>query len=342
MRIIISALLMLILAGLAYGAKNNQDTKPIPEGVEKINGPYNRPYYVMLPEKFDPSKPYWLYVLVHGAGGDGLCVSKGKSFKYKEQCIFVGPSFPESSTEGYYQILGGNADKQLDQIFAELKKKYKLHDRFMLQGHSGGSQFSHRYTMANPKSVLACIATSGGSWGETNSSAKYIPFIFSCGELDTGKSVPTSAMGRLDWYRQFRDSMIKGQYFYTTQVVPGKGHGAEDFAAEKRGELFLLATTGLWPNQRAELDLKLSEIRNLMEGDNKALETEAINKLRSFKPISKPNFSSQSIDDTDPEQQKKTHKINEYGYTTNPQAEKYLAERFNYYLEQKLIPELKN
>ena len=67
--------LSLIIAGSAFAKKENKDTLPVPDGVEKVEGPNNKPYYVMLPDNFDPKKTYWLYVLVHGYGGNGHSVT---------------------------------------------------------------------------------------------------------------------------------------------------------------------------------------------------------------------------------------------------------------------------
>ena len=166
---IICLCLLLCVSIVDAKKKKGKGSGSVKEGLEKVDGPYKRPYYIMLPDNFDPETRYWLYVHAHGYNGNGQIVSKLRKFPHRNQCIMVGPSFPQNMKDGWYQMLGGGSDKQLDQIFKELKKKYKLHDRFMLEGHSGGSQFAHRYAMANNKSVLGCIATSGGTWGNDSS-----------------------------------------------------------------------------------------------------------------------------------------------------------------------------
>jgi len=329
---IIMIVLVCLCAVFLYG-KNNKN-KTVPDDIIKVEGPYKRDYFVLLPKNFDPERRYWLFVAVHGYGGDGLVVQGQRRFPFRDQCIIVGPSFPQSDADGgYYQMLGGNADKQLLGIVKELKKKYKLYDRFLLYGFSGGSQFSHRFTMKNHKLVLACSSHSGGSWTSPSSSAKYLPFAISCGEKDTK---------RLGIYRKFFDQMRKGKYFYTARIRPGAGHGPGPWIREKTAELFALTTTGLYPKQREELDSKISEIRTLIKNKKSNRAKAEIAKLKSFRP-SKLKYTPKPIDDTDEKRSKKyTESVNEYGYTTNSKAEKYLQGRLKYYLDTIVIPELSN
>lgn len=311
-------------------------------GVEKFTGKYGRDYFVELPENFNPEKKYWLFVLVHGHKGNGeKTIGKIKKYQFKDECITVAPSFPwDPKMGGYYQMLGGNSDKQLLDIFKTLGEKYKLHDRMLLWGHSGGAQFTHRFAMAHHKTVLACASSSGGSWGKAEKRASYIPFAISCGEKDTKKSVSSAPMGRLDWYRSFRQGMIKSNMFFIGKVRPGEGHGAGPWCTNITNDLFKLASTGVYPNQKESLDKEVGKIREIIKsGDSKSALLE-ISRLKSFR-LPTLEYKEVPVDDTDEAQQKKFKKsVNEYGFTGSKGSEKYLKERFEYYLNETLIPEL--
>jgi hypothetical protein len=334
----IAILILSITSCFLYGAKKQ---RPIPSDIIKVNGPYNRDYFVLLPKDYDPNKRYWLFVAVHGYTGNGMVVQKQRNFPFRSDCIIVGPSFPQTESEGYYQMLGGNSDKQLLKIVDELKKKYKLHDRFLLYGFSGGSQFCHRFTMKNHKFVLACSAHSGGSWGEPNTAASYLPFAISCGEMDRKVSRGAPA-DRLTLYRDFYDKIRKDNFFYTAKVRPSEAHAPGAWVKEKTTELFAIATTGLFPKQKKELDSKIKKIKQLIqEKEYKKAKLNILN-LKAFKP-SKLKYNTKPIDDTDKQRREKfSEKKNQYGYTTNRNAENYMSERLQYYLTNIVIPSLTN
>ena len=309
-------------------------------GTEKFVDKYKRDYFVQLPENFDPDKKYWLFVLVHGHRGNGEKTIGGyRKYAFAQtECITVAPSFPwDPKMGGYYQTLGGNSDKQLISIFQTLGKKYKLHDRMLLYGFSGGSQFTHRFAMKHHKYVLACSSHSGGSWGKVSSSAGYIPFAISCGEMDTKKSVSSSPMGRLEWYRSFRKDMLKSKMFFTDSVRAGEGHGGGPWTRSSTETLFQLASTGLFPSQLEVFEKELSKIKNLSDPKQKQMQ---LSRLRSFQ-APKLKYTKQNVNDTDLKLAGKTQKsANEYGFTTSSKAERYLKERFQYYLKEIVTPKL--
>jgi poly(3-hydroxybutyrate) depolymerase len=138
-------------------------------------------YYLYLPANFDPAKRYWLFVGVHGLGGNGKGAMGWSSFAEEGQCIVVGPSFT-----GTYQFPanGSGAGKGMLGIFKELSHEYKLYPKAFLTGFSAGAQFVHRFTLENPQLVVACAAHSAGSWGMPNAKARGVPFVVTCGEDD--------------------------------------------------------------------------------------------------------------------------------------------------------------
>ena len=311
-------------------------------GAEKFKCKYGRDYFVQLPENYNPEKKYWLFVIIHGHRGNGeKMINRINKYAFKNEVIAVAPSFPwDPKMGGYYQVLGGNSDKQLLDIFKTLGKKHKLHDRMLMWGHSGGSQFGHRFAMVHHKYVLACAASSGGSWGTASKKAAYLPFAISCGEKDTKKSVSSSPMGRLDWYRSFRQQMIKSKMFFIGKVRPGEGHGAGPWTNTVTNELFNLASTGMYPKQKEAFDKEIDKIEALIKsGDTKKVPFE-ISRLRNFR-LPKLEYKESPVDDTDEKQKQKYKKsVNEYGFTGGSSSEKYLKERFQYYLKEIALPKL--
>ena len=122
-----------------------------------------------------------------------------------------------------------------------------------VHGFSGGGQFAHRFTMNEPKYVIACSAHSSGSWacdggyGEISSKAKSIPFFISCGEKDTAYSVKGYPHTRIEWYKRFAAALEKKQFTYLGKSWPDTGHRMAKGLKPLVGELFQLATAGTRP-----------------------------------------------------------------------------------------------
>ncbi len=240
---------------------------------ERTTGPFKcsqaRDYWLGFPHGYDEKKTYWLVVAVHGAGGNGDSM-KGYSFPGpRDDYIVVAPSFPDGKQEGYYQLLQGNSDVQLIKLFQELKGKYRLHDQLFLYGFSGGSQYSHRFTMTHPAIVVGCSAHSGGSWGpEINKKAMGIPLFFSCGLDDTSPSVP-GALPRIEeaekYFTQIQASgmLAKQRYWQGIEHSPGP-QGGKVTIGLLTAECYELATTGLFPKQRQAWDEERKKFEGLI------------------------------------------------------------------------------
>ncbi len=206
--------------------------------------------YVYLPDEIDPQKTYQLVVGVHGAGGGGKGAAGMASWAKRDDVIVIGPSFILKPTEPgmpYYQMGNGVHAEKLIKLFEELGEEYKLAEKMFLHGFSGGSQFVHRFTMENPKYVCGVSAHSGGSWatrnyGKISSRAKGIPFAISCGEKDTGLSTGDSPLGRLDWYKEFRDEIDSKKFTYIGDTWPDVAHRASPGVWELARQCFQIAT----------------------------------------------------------------------------------------------------
>lgn len=202
--------------------------------------------HVYLPATIDPAVTYQLVVGVHGAGGKGNGAAGLSNWAERGDVIVIGPSFQTKGERPYQNGDGPHADKLL-KLFKQLSSEYKLRDKMFLHGFSGGSQFTHRFTMYHPEVVCGVSAHSGGSWatdglGIINNKAKSIPFAISCGEKDTKMSFGGAKYNRLDWYKVFRDEIDKKKFCYIGGIWPDVGHRMSPQATDLMNQCFQLAT----------------------------------------------------------------------------------------------------
>lgn len=217
--------------------------------------------HVYLPDDFDPDKTYQLMVGVHGAGrSNGRGAGGIAGWAKRGDVIVIGPAF-ETKGERPYQNGDGIHAQKLIKLFRELGEKYKLRDKMFLHGFSGGSQFTHRFTLLHPEYVCGVSAHSGGSWatdgfGTVTSKARKIPFAVSCGEKDTGKSWGSAKYGRLDWFKHFVKELETNKLTYIADTWPDVGHRPSPGVQKLLKECFQLAT-GL-PGQSATESVEIS------------------------------------------------------------------------------------
>jgi poly(3-hydroxybutyrate) depolymerase len=227
---------------------------PLSWAVERVyfNGTDWKGGYALVPDKKpDRGGKFWVAVDLHGAGGlrnEKLGVDLMRILE-PESVIVIVPSF-----ENGYQAGDGRFAKQLIEHFQWLAKRHPLHDKMFVHGHSGGAQFAHRFAFVHPERVSGVSAHSAGSWagpsgyGTINLRAKRIPFLISCGENDTQKSVPDSPMTRIEWYQVFSADLAKKGFVFYGTTWPGKGHAVPISLYEKQlKECFLLGTKNVRP-----------------------------------------------------------------------------------------------
>lgn len=212
-----------------------------------------RDYYLYTPDKIDKQKTYWLVVGVHVYGGNGKGAAGIAPWAKRGDCIVVGPSFPNNG----YQGLAEHAGEQLDQLFKDLSKEYKLHPKLFLYGFSGGAQFAHRFMMAYPDLVAGCSAHSAGSWatgerwGDINPKAADIPLVISCGLSDTAKSTPDAPYTRLEWAKLFEKKATEAGLLFQASYWPNTAHGASPGVAKMTTDCYDLATKIQPPREAA-------------------------------------------------------------------------------------------
>ncbi len=248
-----------------------------------------REYFVYTPSSIDPDKTYWLVVGVHGYKKNGKGAGGFANWADKHDCIVVGPSFPN---EGYQGLLH-QSDEQLIAIARDLSKTYKLHPKLFIAGFSGGSQYAHRFMLKHPQVVAGCAAHSGGSW-ETGSPipppARSIPFVMSCGENDTAKSVPDAPHTRIEWAKLFEAEARKADMFFDAKFFPGVAHRQCKEASEMTEECFLVATD-LMPYYQRVFD----EVPKLEKKRKRDEALELAQQARAREPLSADGLSSKVI-----------------------------------------------
>lgn len=224
-----------------------------------------REYYVYEPPRLDKSKIYWLVVGVHAWGGNGKGAAGLSVWANRGDCIVVGPSFPNNG----YQGLDERAGEQLELLFKDLSKEYKLHDKMFLYGFSGGAQFAHRFMMAYPDLVAGCSAHSAGSWAtggrwhSINPKAADIPLVISCGQSDTAKSSPDAPYTRVEWAKTFEKELADEKFLFQASYWPNTGHAPTPGVAQMTTDCYQLATQ-IQPARQAAL----TAIRKSLEDHN--------------------------------------------------------------------------
>lgn len=221
-------------------------------GTHYFNGTNFKGGYVVIPDELpDDGQKIWVVADVHGAGGlrNERMGHRLKTVLEPESVIFLVPSF----TSGYQAGDGKWADQMIEH-FKWIQDNYPVHDKMFVHGHSGGGQFAHRFAFTKPKYVVGTSAHSSGSWacaggyGSISLKAKGIPFAISCGEKDTGLSVPSYEHGRLAWFELFRDELEKKAFTFAHATWPNVGHGVPmKLQGPMIRECFLLATQGIEP-----------------------------------------------------------------------------------------------
>jgi hypothetical protein len=227
-----------------------------------------RDYWLGFPKGYDPAKTYWVVATAHYFTGTGNDLKNFELPGVNQDYIVVSPSYPQSEKDGFYQVLMGQADKQLLDLFQKLKTQYRLHDKMFLYGFSGGAQFSHRFAMAYPRAVIGCSAHSAGTWGsqswngpDTSPEAIGIPFFVSCGTDDT--QIPAgsyfySRIAAASFY--FDESLLKQGMCLKARFWEGYAHAPSPKIYTLNSECFELATTGMFPDQRKVVNDEIGRI----------------------------------------------------------------------------------
>ncbi len=232
----------------------------------------DRDYWLYTPETVAADRTYWLVVGVHGAKGKGAGAAGLADWVNKyDNVIVVGPSFPIDGP--FYQVLGGNADRQLLDIHKDLGKEFQLHDKMFIYGFSGGAQFAHRFTLKHPDHVIGVSAHSGGTWeSRPNFRSSEVIWTISCGLKDTNHSAG-APLTRIEYFRNFCQAMLR-KSFTVKPFVTNAGHRRTAEVRAATEECFRVATSGMFDFQRsATAEMASMEREQYIRNTNAELKT---------------------------------------------------------------------
>lgn len=122
-------------------------------------------YCLYVPAAHETAKaPLPLVVLVHGTGRTGPQYRDAfADFAEQHGCVVLAPLFPAGIIDPddlhnfkFLEYRGIRFDQVLLDIVAEVGERYHVAtDRFLLQGFSGGGQFTHRFFYLHPERLAA-------------------------------------------------------------------------------------------------------------------------------------------------------------------------------------------
>jgi pimeloyl-ACP methyl ester carboxylesterase len=264
------ALVPLLLAALS---SNVSGSEWITEG--PLVDTTGREYWLKIPKDVDPAKPLWPLIGVHHYQATGSDALHLVDLQGREGYLGICPSFPDG-----FQFLGGASDQQLISLVAGLGKRFKLQAKMILVGFSAGSQFAHRFTMANPQLVAGCSAHSGGTWGPgVSPNALGVPFALSCGldDADVSGASSNRITAATDWF----NLLISNGGWCQARLWPGVGHSYSPQAKAQTLEVYDLATVGLYPHEIAALDQPTSRAQMALDAGDDAKFKAALKTLQS-------------------------------------------------------------
>lgn len=122
-------------------------------------------YCLYVPEDYDDhsSRQYRLIIAVHGTNRPASEYrSVFAEFAADHDCIVLAPLFPVGVTGPgelhdykFIERDGVRFDQVLLAMVAEVAERYRIHDRLLLHGFSGGGHFAHRFLILHPERLLA-------------------------------------------------------------------------------------------------------------------------------------------------------------------------------------------
>ena len=209
-------------------------------------------YNLLTPKDLDSKKVYRLVVAVHGRNGTGTFADgEAKAFWARNHdVIVVGPNMPWGTGEGKDKSKDGDA--VIDALLKDLKKKYKLHDKFAIVGFSQGGYYAPTYAV-NHESQLLMLSIYGAA--APRYEPKNLPVAGACGSQET------FGPGLKAW----AEKITAAGGYAVHHVAEGAGHTVTDSMRKMTVDLYEKCFKGLPPRVLEQVEAKFDEAKKLEE-----------------------------------------------------------------------------
>jgi poly(3-hydroxybutyrate) depolymerase len=150
-------------------------------------------YYLYVPENYDPSGQYYLFLALHGSQQDGAdCYEDWRRYALEVRFILLCPTMPMAE-EGYDIA---QAEIQLAAILTDIYDRYSLAGQFFLAGYEVGADFALPYTYRYPNAIFG-VAVIGPTDLPSASRASNIPTLLVVGEEETDERQQAVAFNQI-------------------------------------------------------------------------------------------------------------------------------------------------
>lgn len=138
-------------------------------------------YYLYVPDNYQPSGEFYLFVALHGQEQDGAdCYEEWWRYAQEVRFVLLCPTMPVDE-EGYDRT---EAENQLAAILTDLYSRYTFANQFFLAGYEAGADFALPYAYRYPTAIVGLAIINPRSLPST-AFASNIPTLLLVGEEET-------------------------------------------------------------------------------------------------------------------------------------------------------------
>lgn len=175
------------------------------------------PFYLYLPDGYDPARAWPAFVGIHGFGSDGLsCLDMWQGSADQAGYVLICPSLADENG-GWYVEQG---ETKLLSVLKAAQSEANLQPKIFLAGFSAGAEFAQAFTFDHPDRVAAVAVLSSGNYIDPAAAARGIPFLVVIGERDKAAA--------LSGAQQFNQSLQQDGFSVEFHTLPGVAHTFTD------------------------------------------------------------------------------------------------------------------
>lgn len=175
-------------------------------------------YLVHVPQNYDPSKKYPLFIAIHRKGGPAIDqYDQWNFFTNRDRYIMLCPQF-----FGGFQRFTSDEDAKLISMIHEMKEEFRYDpDRVFLVGFSVGADFVQKFTFKYPGRITAAAILAARNYSEPPYSGKgrEVKYFIGVGAEDALS---------VDATKKFAQQMKNKKYNVQFQEFPLVGHTLND------------------------------------------------------------------------------------------------------------------